>query len=291
MHLTQNVFLKKIIYIAGLGHSGSTILDMALGCHPEIAGLGEVYAVFNKKRTSELFEKSTCSCGKKGVGCDFWKDLQKISASELKTEDKYKKLIETFTEKYGENMILLDSSKNSYSYLRFLNKEYDLRVIYLTRDYRSWIYSRFARTRKPMLFLGLRWYLENRKLLYVLKKYNLKIMTAGYEELSVYPEFILKRISDFIGVKFSEKMLYPDNTKSHILNGNISRVDKSKRQGFFYDIRWMTSGRLSRLSSFFSVLGKLNKKLVYFNISGTKKEDFYIFGNRRKKNLLKTHNE
>ncbi len=283
--------MTKIIYIAGLGHSGSTILDMALGCHPEIVGLGEIYAVFNKKKTSELFEKSTCSCGKKGIDCYFWKDLQKISASELKTEEKYKKLIEIFTEKYGENMILLDSSKNSYSYLRFLNKEYDLRVIYLTRDYRSWIYSRFARTRKPMLFLGLRWYLENRKLLYVLKKYNLKIMTAGYEELSVYPEFILRKISDFTGIDFSDKMLYPDNTKSHIINGNISRVDKNKRKSFFYDVRWMTSGRLARLSSIFAVFNKFNRSLVFSNISGKEKTDFYIFGNERIRNLLKNHNE
>ncbi len=283
--------MTKIIYIAGLGHSGSTILDMALGCHPEIVGLGEIYAVFNKKKTSELFEKSTCSCGKKGIDCYFWKDLQKISASELKTEEKYKKLIEIFTEKYGENMILLDSSKNSYSYLRFLNKEYDLRVIYLTRDYRSWIYSRFARTRKPMLFLGLRWYLENRKLLYVLKKYNLKIMTAGYEELSVYPEFILRKISDFTGIDFSDKMLYPDNTKSHIINGNISRVDKNKRKSFFYDVRWMTSGRLARLSNIFAVFNKFNRSLVFSNISGKEKTDFYIFGNERIRNLLKNHNE
>ena len=59
--------MKKIIYTAGLRHSDSTVLDPALGCHPNIIGLGEIYAVF---------EKSTCSCGKKGADCDFRKNIK-----------------------------------------------------------------------------------------------------------------------------------------------------------------------------------------------------------------------
>jgi len=283
--------LKKIIYIAGLGHSGSTITDMALGCHPNIIGLGEIYAVFNKENQKALFEKSTCSCGKKGTECDFWSNMQPIASSDISTEEKYKKMIDYFSRKYGENMILLDSSKNSYPYLQFLNKEYDLRVIYLTRDFRSWLYSRFSGIRKPMIFLALRWFLENKKLLFVLKKYSVKILTVGYEELSLYPEFILKKISDFVDINFSEKMLNPDNTKSHIINGNISRIDKEKRSGFYYDLRWMTSGRLAGLSSIFALLSRFNKRLVYSNVSGKGKDNFYIFGNERKANLLKEHNE
>ncbi len=283
--------MKKVIYIAGLGHSGSTILDMALGCHPKIVGLGEIYAVFNKKNPDALFEKSTCSCGKKGKDCDFWKDLRKFSSSEKSTEEKYKTLITVFTKKYGEDSILLDSSKNSYPYLNFLNKEYDLRVIYLTRDYRNWIYSRFARTKKLMVFLALRWFFENKKLLYILKKYKVKMMTVGYEEVSLYPEFILKKICRFADVEFTGTMLNPDKTKSHIINGNISRIDKEKRVGFFYDLRWMTSGRLARITSLISFLNKINNRLVYSNISEENNGEFHIFGKQKKEILLKEHNE
>ncbi len=283
--------MKKIIYIAGLGHSGSTILDMALGCHPKIVGLGEIYAVFNKENPDALFKKSTCSCGKKGKDCDFWKDLQEISSSDKSTEEKYKILINIFTKKYGEETILLDSSKNSYPYLQFLNKEYDLKVIYLTRDYRTWIYSRFSRTRKPMFFLALRWFLENKKLLFVLKKYGINQMSVGYEELALYPEFILKKICRFADIEFSETMLNPDKTKSHIINGNISRIDKEKRAGFFYDLHSMTSGRLARTTSIISFLTKFNNRLVYSNISGKNKGEFYIFGKQKKEKLLKEHNE
>ena len=31
----------KLLLIRGLGHSGTTMLDLALGAHPQIIGLGE----------------------------------------------------------------------------------------------------------------------------------------------------------------------------------------------------------------------------------------------------------
>ena len=33
----------KIIYVFGAGHSGSTLKEDLLGCHPVLAGLGEVH--------------------------------------------------------------------------------------------------------------------------------------------------------------------------------------------------------------------------------------------------------
>ncbi len=32
---------RRLLLIRGLGHSGTTILDLALGAHPAITGLGE----------------------------------------------------------------------------------------------------------------------------------------------------------------------------------------------------------------------------------------------------------
>ena len=32
---------RRLLLIRGLGHSGTTILDLALGAHPQITGLGE----------------------------------------------------------------------------------------------------------------------------------------------------------------------------------------------------------------------------------------------------------
>lgn len=280
--------MQKIIYIAGLGHSGSTILDMAIGCNSNIVGLGEVGAMLKKKDKERLFAKSTCSCGKKGVDCDFWKDAKKIIESNTSIEDRYSLLIKYFNSKYGKDKVLLDSSKNSYKYLDFLNKNYELKVIYLTRDYRSWMYSRFLRKGKLMFYWGLRWYLENKKLKYVLKKYNIKTINIGYEELAFYPEFILKKISDFVDENYSKQMLSPIKTNSHIINGNIARTDSHKKQAIRYDSRWLTSWRLNLVSPFFLFLNRYNNKLVYSKIMQNKQnnlikinKEFYIFGNKQ----------
>ncbi len=37
---------RRLVYIAGYGRSGSTVLDIALSCHPRLEGLGELAAVF-----------------------------------------------------------------------------------------------------------------------------------------------------------------------------------------------------------------------------------------------------
>jgi hypothetical protein len=279
--------LKKIVYIAGLGHSGSTILDMALGANPQMVGLGEIYAVFNSKNYKDLFENSTCSCGKKGADCSFWKNVRTLSESNLTTEEKYLQIIELFSEKYGDDMILVDSSKNSYPYLNMLNEKFDLRIIYLTRDYRSWAYSRSSRIKTPLFILFLRWFFENKKLMHILNKNKFNILKVGYEELAFFPEFILKKVSEFIDVRYSDLMLSPANTKSHIINGNIARADKQKKEKFFYDPKWLVSGKLNFISAFFSFFQKFNNSLVYSNIMkgkvkafGKNSFDFHIFGKK-----------
>ena len=42
-----------LLLIRGLGHSGSTILDLALGAHPSIVGLGEAVRVLEQPRVGE----------------------------------------------------------------------------------------------------------------------------------------------------------------------------------------------------------------------------------------------
>ena len=42
-----------LLLIRGLGHSGSTILDLALGAHPQVIGLGEAVRVLDRPRPGE----------------------------------------------------------------------------------------------------------------------------------------------------------------------------------------------------------------------------------------------
>ena len=65
---------KKInlIYIASTGRSGSTLLDMLLGSHSQIATIGEIQIL-----PHEILQKDCmpCGCGKPIPECSFWQEV------------------------------------------------------------------------------------------------------------------------------------------------------------------------------------------------------------------------
>ncbi len=58
----------QVIYIVGMGRSGSTVLDAILGSHPAVCGVGELS---NFVRSGWL-EGEYCACGERGNVCAFW---------------------------------------------------------------------------------------------------------------------------------------------------------------------------------------------------------------------------
>ena len=73
--------MKKLLLIRGLGHSGTTILDLALGAHPRMVGLGEAARILERPSISERdrgparlrgdlrFERR-CTCGEIAIVCE-----------------------------------------------------------------------------------------------------------------------------------------------------------------------------------------------------------------------------
>lgn len=83
---------KQIIFIIGCGHSGSTLLDMCLGGHPDISSLGEtgfLYPYAHKKSNQDL-----CTCEAAIHICPFWKKVSETLAPQmnLPAEDVFKNL-------------------------------------------------------------------------------------------------------------------------------------------------------------------------------------------------------
>jgi hypothetical protein len=81
----------KLIYFAGVGRSGSTILGFIIGSAPEVQNCGEL-ALFNRANKGDYlndkilkFEKNGCSCGKLSNECPFWNKItNKIKSIEQK---------------------------------------------------------------------------------------------------------------------------------------------------------------------------------------------------------------
>ncbi|MBN2697795.1 MAG: hypothetical protein JXR52_03160, partial [Bacteroidales bacterium] len=175
-------------------------------------------------------------------------------------------------------------------YLKYLNEKHDLKVLFLVRDVRSWSYSRHLQNRKPILLLALQWYLENRKLLFRFRKMGIPFMLIGYEEIALYPEHVMPLISRYLDIPYEPVMLEPDKSKSHIISGNIARVDALKRRRFIYDARWMLSLRINLFSPLLSLLNGWSKKYVYSNISGQNRDEFFLFGTGRRAEMTRKYN-
>jgi hypothetical protein len=68
MAVTQPV---RVVYIAGYGRSGTTVLDIAFGQHAAVLGAGEITAL-----TRHVWrENEFCACGKPVHDCDFWSSV------------------------------------------------------------------------------------------------------------------------------------------------------------------------------------------------------------------------
>ena len=58
----------RVVYIAGVGRSGSTVLDSVLGNHPHIQSVGEL----SRLSSDAWIQNFYCSCGKRSEDCPFW---------------------------------------------------------------------------------------------------------------------------------------------------------------------------------------------------------------------------
>jgi len=283
------ISMSKIIYIAGLGHSGTTLLDMSLGAAGGVTGLGELKTLMDDN-TRQKHYTSVCSCGKKAGDCDIWGKIPN-AINGLKTDpEKIEAVLRLLDEVEGKGTVLVDSSKNSYPYLSYMNQQHDLSLVFLTRDVRSWSYSRHLSTGKPVVYFMLRWFLENKKLLRRIRKMGIDPIFVGYEELALYPDHLLQLIAEHTGIPYSAKLLVPGNTTSHIISGNIARTDPAKRSGWKYDARWMLSRRILTWSPLLLFIQRMNRRLVYSKVNAGSILDFHLFGTRRKKELDRQYN-
>lgn len=84
----------RLIYIAGGGHSGSTLLDMILGTSPEVFGTGEAYfynSYNDKTKDPKLYEvhKRVCSCGREFGECPFWNSVKETADKKMSVDRRF----------------------------------------------------------------------------------------------------------------------------------------------------------------------------------------------------------
>ena len=166
----------KVVFIAGMGRSGSTVLDRWLGANEGFHSLGEVMAVWGDGVTGNHF----CSCRIPFGACPFWDEVRGLDAEIFSDEvtrlmisvhtriDSVRRLFPLWFEPYrtrllatvparyfdvlrrfyfavsavSQAQVLVDSTKNP-GYLFLLDQVPEVRtaVVHLVRDSRAVTYS------------------------------------------------------------------------------------------------------------------------------------------------------
>jgi len=294
---------KQVVYIAGLSRVDSTLLDLILGCQHSFVGLGEIYQVL-RSDLERFDQKIYCSCGSLIDECPFWgkaavwlrKNREKIF------QEKFEKIISIFYDVFGENTILVDSSK-LINILKVWTTypDIELKVLYLIRDVRAWTASRlnsrtvspdyFSRdggymkklkyhygskieplkwfipyiSQMPSYFFQL-WYYQNKRMKKFLDDEKISYFCLGYEELAMYPDAMLTKIFEFLKTDGKQISFSTEHSGSHILVGNVKKTDPNRRKDFFYDNRWMYRNDLNISTALFPHIMRYNSKEVYKNI-------------------------
>ncbi len=79
-HSTPNIQVPRpskrlpVVFVAGSGHSGSTLLALLLDAHPEIACVGEASVKPRIRRRGDSAQ-AVCSCGTRIGECPFWTEV------------------------------------------------------------------------------------------------------------------------------------------------------------------------------------------------------------------------
>lgn len=172
-----------VVFIAGLGRSGSTLIDRALGSPPRCTSLGE----FERLWERGLVENASCGCGESFDACPFWSDVgneafggwDQIDGIEMlrlqrsvdrmrylpllwlpmvaprfrRRLDRYCRVVSRLYRAVAAVTgadVIIDSSKGvSTAWLMHRVPGIDLRVLHLTRDSRAIAYSWSKVVQKP----------------------------------------------------------------------------------------------------------------------------------------------
>jgi len=237
----------KVLYIAGMGRSGSTLLARLLGELDGVLNVGEAARyLFN---TTMMSRDLPCGCGSKVSECAFWKDIvPKIDTdmqrfctdfvrirrfplliSPVKSpavREKEKKLLSAIealyvavTEHSGCEVII-DSSKNpSNAYILSKVPNVELSVVHLVRDPRG-VVSSSSRPkgylqRRPPLKVAL-WWLAYNLPAELLRTCAERYWLVRYEDFVQYPKDIVGEIASQVRGKVVE---------ANFLNGTQAQIN------------------------------------------------------------------
>lgn len=250
----------KIIYILGDGHSGSTILNLILGSHTQVEGVGELTA-FDKCRWYLLADQTAsdgrlCSCGAPISECEYWNKVidrlrkaHSLPALEINSKNREQfennnyAVMKAILEVSGKR-ILCDSSKDLHRLTRLLQGDcFDVSIVHIVRDARAvaysykksgmWYKSQGLLTEERRKFYdfdnaAIRWQSTNISCFLECQKRRTRYICIRYEDLVADPGKYIAKILEKANLSFESSQLIFWEHIHHHLGGNIARFKTRK---------------------------------------------------------------
>jgi hypothetical protein len=226
----------QLIYISGMPHSGSTLLDLACSSGGVGLSLGEVRQTILKP---EAVGSNYCSCGAKGVACAFWGSLLPTFKG-ASVEDSYQRVMSAAQAFMPEAMFVIDSSKSRDGLN--LAQPFEPVVLQVVKDVRAYIVSTVdnaARKHRPSISVFReirRWSRRNAGLCRMAADLGLRHMTVSYDRLCTDSVEQSGLINRFVNARAVDAENLLGSTNHHVLVGN--RMKNSHNGVLRYDQRW-----------------------------------------------------
>ncbi|MCG8428715.1 MAG: sulfotransferase [Chromatiales bacterium] len=239
----------KVIYIAGTGKSGSTLLGKLLG---QVEGYLDVGELINVTIQHERNER--CGCGELVGACQFWSQvLMKIGGSKKLDQVHWKRLktrylpllaipgAGRFLRRYfsqlyevhkaiidiGQGRVIVDSSKSAfYGAVLNLCPDIDVYTVHLVRDVRACEGSMYRLksegadkfAARSTGWNSLRWMIVNRMTEWAARRVGSQYLRIRYEDLVSDPQRTLSEIT---------RLVENEPTPLKWIDGNSAMLDKT----------------------------------------------------------------
>ncbi len=263
----------KLIYILGLGHSGTTLLDLVLDSHSQIVSAGEVYQFqyffYPECSPKEIQKKNqlkqrqfVCTCGVNVNECGFWSRVKEELSNNYgiwqvdPRSDKQDKFV-------SENYVLMeailkvsgktffcDNSKSLERLEKLLKSDwFDISIIHLIRDGRGVAFSHtkkgekigFANSQRYNYYQVLKTW--NNQNISIRKKYenNDNYILIRYEDFVDNPQACLVQILNKIGLSLDDNQININQFEHHQFAGNRETMSQSrdKKQTISRDLSYV----------------------------------------------------
>lgn len=180
-----------VLFVGGIGRSGSTLLDRMLGGMPEVCAIGEVVHLWERG----LAQGEKCGCGQPFGRCDFWRtvgelafggwdavDVERVRELSARVDrtrfvpqlalprlpkalrrdlteyaDYYARIYRAVQAVSGCTVVVDSSKHASLAFVLRWATDVDLRVLHLVRDSRGVAYSWAKHVRRPDVVDGEDW--------------------------------------------------------------------------------------------------------------------------------------